>query len=49
MSGESIDLLWNESIDRLKRLVEEEGSHDHSKPVSINDAYHHFAKVPYAG
>lgn len=45
MSGESIDLLWNESIDRLKRLVEEEGSHDQTKPVSINDAYHHFAKL----
>jgi hypothetical protein len=45
MSGESIDLLWNESIDRLKRLVEEEESHDQTKPVSINDAYHHFAKL----
>ncbi|KAL3764037.1 hypothetical protein ACHAW5_003986 [Stephanodiscus triporus] len=45
MSSESIDLLWNESIDNLKRLVEEEESHDQTKPVSINDAYHHFAKL----
>jgi len=45
MSSESIDLLWNESIDKLKRLVEEEESHDQTKLVSINDAYHHFAKL----
>lgn len=45
MSGESIDLLWDESIDRLKGLVEEEKSHDPTKSVSINDAYHYFAKL----
>ena len=45
MSSESIDLLWNESIDRLERLVEEEGSHEQKKPLSINDAYRHFAKL----
>jgi hypothetical protein len=45
MSGESIDILWDESIDKLKRLVKEEKSHDPTKPVSINDAYHYFAKL----
>ncbi|KAL7536431.1 hypothetical protein ACHAXR_007155 [Thalassiosira sp. AJA248-18] len=45
MSSESTDLLWNDSINELKKLVEEEGKHDEAKPVPINDAFHHFAKL----
>lgn len=45
MSSESIDLLWNESISELKKLVQEEETHDDAKPVSIDDAFHHFAKL----
>lgn len=47
MSSESIDLLWNESIHKLKELVQQEddASSSNNKPVSINDAFSHFAKL----
>ncbi|KAL3807624.1 LOW QUALITY PROTEIN: hypothetical protein ACHAXA_005254, partial [Cyclostephanos tholiformis] len=43
--GESIDLLWDESISKLKILVDEEDSQDSTKTLSINEAYHCFAKL----
>ena len=47
MSIESIDLLWDQTIDKLQRLVQEETSlpDPQTKLVSISDAYHHFAKL----
>lgn len=45
MSSESIDLLWDESIKELQKLVEIDRSVDDSKQVSINDAHHHIAKL----
>ncbi|KAL7479851.1 hypothetical protein ACHAW6_005570 [Cyclotella cf. meneghiniana] len=45
MSSESTDLLWNESINVLKRLVHEERHIEVSKRVSIEDAFRHFAKL----
>lgn len=45
MSSESTDLLWDESIKELQNLVEIERNVDTSKPISINDAHTHFAKL----
>jgi len=47
MSSESIDLLWNESIHKLKELVQQEddASSASNKQISINDAFSHFAKL----
>ena len=47
MSSESIDLLWNESIHKLKELVQQEddASSSNNKQISINDAFSHFAKL----
>eukprot|EP00804_Cyclotella_cryptica_P005831 CCRYP_000135-RB/>CCRYP_000135-RB protein AED:0.20 eAED:0.20 QI:1559/1/1/1/0.5/0.66/3/252/844 len=45
MSSESTDILWNESINELKRLVQEERSIEDSKRVTIHDAFRHFAKL----
>jgi len=46
MSSESIDLLWNESIHKLKELVQQEdASSTSNKQISINDAFSHFAKL----
>lgn len=46
MSSESIDLLWGESINTLKKLIqEEEETSTRSKPVSIKDAQNYFAKL----
>jgi hypothetical protein len=48
MSIESIDLLWDQSIDKLHRLVQEESrlpDQQTKTVVSNSDAYHHFAKL----
>jgi len=45
MSNESTDLLWDESIKELQKLVEIERSVNNSKQVTIIDAHHHIAKL----
>ncbi len=46
MSSESIDLLWDESINTLTALLqEEEETSIRLKPVSIKDAQNYFAKL----
>ena len=57
MSSESIDLLWDESITKLKQIIQEEEDIQHNDEptsksttftkttTSISDAFHHFAKL----
>lgn len=41
MSIESVDILWDQSIDKLQRLTQDETNPN----VFISDAYNHFAKL----
>ncbi|KAL7550413.1 hypothetical protein ACHAWF_013651 [Thalassiosira exigua] len=51
MSSESVDLLWDESIEELKRLVREEEPHSDDAavasppPPSVDDAFRRFAEL----
>jgi hypothetical protein len=45
MSGESIDLRWDESITKLKQLIQQEDAVQTIASYSIPDAFHHFSKL----